>query len=89
VRRFGGGGARRPAAEESECLFGARTGLGGVGEERLPVVGGEVEPVEIHTELADHGMVEVGDAHLVEAHVVRGPAGAERVAVCGEFADEV
>src|SRR5258708_7348015 len=45
------------------------------------MVGGEVEPGEAQAELADHGMVEVLDADVVEAHVVGGPAGAERLAV--------
>jgi hypothetical protein len=35
------------------------------------------------------GMVEVLEAGVVEAHVVRGPAGAERLAPCRELADEV
>jgi hypothetical protein len=53
------------------------------------VVCGEVQPVEGQAELADHGMVEVLDAGVVEAHVVRGPAGAEHLAVCCQLADEV
>jgi hypothetical protein len=53
------------------------------------VVGGEVQSVEGQAELADNGMVEMFDAGVVEADVVRGPAGAERFAVGGEFADEV
>src|SRR6266536_320998 len=79
----------RPAAEELERLFRARTGFGGVGEDRQPVVGGEVQPVVAQAELADDGMVEVLDAGVVEAHVVRGPAAAERLASCCELADEV
>jgi hypothetical protein len=40
-------------------------------------------------ELADDGMVEVLDARVVEADVVRGPAGAERLALGCELADEI
>ena len=40
-------------------------------------------------EVADDGMVEVLDAGVVEAEVVRGPAGAKRLALCCELADEV
>ena len=50
---------------------------------------GEVQPVVAQAELADDGMVELFDAGVVEAHVVRGPAGAERLALCCELADEV
>ena len=39
--------------------------------------------------VADGGMVEVLGAGVVEADVVRGPAGAERLAPRREFADEV
>src|SRR5437773_2437708 len=79
----------RPAAEELERLFGARTGLGGVGEDRQPVVGGEVQPVVAQAELADLGMMELLDAGVVEAHVVRGPATAKCLALRCELADEV
>jgi hypothetical protein len=51
------------------------------------VVRGEVEPVEGEREVADFGMVELLDAGVVEADVVRGPAGAELVALGGELAD--
>src|SRR3989442_3036335 len=78
----------RPAAEELERLFGARARLGGVGEDRQPVVCGEVQPVVAQAELTNHGMVELLDTVVVEAHVVRGPAGAERLALCCELADE-
>ena len=81
-----GGG---PAAEEVERLLGAGAGFGGVGEERQPGVGGDVEAVEAEAELADDGVVEVLDGGGVEAHVVRGPVGAERLALGGELADEV
>src|SRR4051812_8527098 len=89
VRRLGGVGGGRPAAEQLERLFGPRSGLGGVGEDRQAVVGGEVETVEAQSELADDRMVKVLDASVVEADVVRGPADAERFAVCRELADEV
>src|SRR6266508_4470820 len=79
----------RPAAEEVERLLRARTGLGGVGEDRQPVVCSEVEPVVAQAELANHGMVEALDARVVETHVVRGPAGAKQLAVGCELADEI
>ena len=80
---------RCQAAEELQCFLGARAGLGGVGKERQPWVRGEVEPVVAQVELANVGMVEVLDAGVVEADVVRGPAGAERLASCCELADEI
>ena len=89
ARRLGrvdGGG---PAAEKFQRILRARAGLGGVGGERQPVVGGEVEPVEAQAELADDGVAEVLDGRGVEAHVVRGPVGAERLALRRELADEV
>src|SRR5256885_7345090 len=46
ARRLGGVGGGCPAAEELERLFRARTGLGGVGKDRQPVVGGKVHPVD-------------------------------------------
>jgi hypothetical protein len=65
ARRLGEVGGGRPAAEQLERLFGARTGLGGVGEDRQPVVGGEVQPVVAQAELADCGMVEPLDTWLL------------------------
>jgi len=53
------------------------------------VICGEVQAVEAQIELADDRMVEVLDGGCVEANVVRGPAGAERVALGSELADEV
>src|SRR4051812_16763956 len=89
ARQLGGVDRRGPAAEELQRLLRARAGLGGVGEERQAGVGSEVEPVVGQVEVADDGMVELLDAGVVEADVVRGPAGAERLALCGELADEV
>ena len=89
ARRLSGVDRGCPAAEELQRLLGARAGLGGVGEDRQPGVGGEVQPVVGQVEVADDGMVEVLDAGVVEADVVRGPAGAERLALCCELADEV
>jgi len=88
VRRLGVGGGR-PAAKELERVLGAAPGLGGVGEERQAGVGGEVEAVVRQVEVADDGMVELLDAGVVEADVVRGPARAERLALGRELADEV
>jgi hypothetical protein len=89
ARQLGGIDGGRPAAEECQGLVGARAGLGGVGDDRQPGVSGEVQPVVAELELADDGMVEVLDARVVEADVVRGPAGAERLTLGGELADEV
>src|SRR6478672_2422388 len=88
-RGLGGVDGRCPAAEELQRVLGARAGLGGVGEERQAGVGGEVQPVEAQAELADDLMVEALGAGVVEANVVLGPAGAERLALGGELADEV
>jgi hypothetical protein len=41
------------------------------------------------TEVADDGVVEVLDAGLVDADVVRGPSGAERLALRRQLSDEV
>jgi hypothetical protein len=78
-----------PAPEEVQRFFGACAGFSGVGEEGEAGVRDEIEPVVAEGELADGGMVEVLDAGVVEADVVGGPAGAERVALGCEFADEV
>ena len=53
------------------------------------MVGGDVEAVEVEAELADDGVVVVLDGGGVEADVVGGPVGAERVALGGELADEL
>src|SRR5437870_13789683 len=89
LRRLRGVGGGCPAAEELERLFGARARLSGVGEDRQPVVCGEVQPVVAQAELADDGMVELLDTGVVEAHVVRRPAGTEHLALCCELADEI
>jgi hypothetical protein len=89
VRRLSGLDGCRPATEELQPLRRARTGLGSVGEDRQPVIRGEVQPVVAQAELTGDRMVEVLDAGVVEAHVVRSPTGTERLAVCCELADEV
>jgi hypothetical protein len=43
ARRLGGVRGGRPAAEQLERLFGTRTGLGGIGEDRQPGVGRKVQ----------------------------------------------
>ena len=80
---------RGPAAEELEGFLVARAGLGGVGEDRQAGVGGEVQALEVEAEVADDGVVEALDAGDVEADVVRGPVGAEHLALRRELADEV
>ena len=66
-RRLGAVDRGRPAGQELQRLLGTRAGLGGVGEEPQPVVGGEVQPVEVQVELADDGLVEVLGTGVVEA----------------------
>src|SRR4051812_41363863 len=63
---------RRPGSQQVQRLFGAGAGFGGVGEEREPVVGGDVQPVEAEAQRADGGMLEVLDRGGVEADVVCG-----------------
>ena len=63
--------------------------LGGVGEDRQPIVCGEIETVEVQAELADDWVMEVLDAGVVEAHVVGGPVGTECFAAGFELADKV
>jgi len=53
------------------------------------VVAGDVEAIEAEAELADDGVVEVLDRRGVEADVVCGPVGAERLALRGQRADEI
>lgn len=89
ARRLGGVAGGGPAAEELQRLLGAGAGLGRVDGDRQPGIGGEVHPVVAEGEIADDGVVEVLDAGGVEADVVRGPAGAERLALGCELADEV
>ena len=60
-----------------------------VARKRKAGVCGEVKPVVAQVELAHVGMVEVLYAAVVEADVVRGPAGAERLALGCELADEI
>src|SRR3954447_4090658 len=80
---------RRPAAEQPQGLLVAGAGMGGVGEDGQAHVGREVQALEVEAEVAHDRMVEVLDAVEVEADVVRGPVGAERLALGGELADEV
>src|SRR5437764_335388 len=82
-----GVGRGRPAAKELQRFVCAGAGLGGVGEERQAGIGGEVEAVVRQMQVADDGMVEVLDAGVVEADVVRGPAGTEGLALRRELAD--
>src|SRR4051812_28249465 len=89
LRGAGVGVRRRPAAEEPEGLLVARARLGGVGEDREPAVGGEIEALEVQLEVADDRVAEALDAVEVEAYVVRGPVGAELLAPRRELADEV
>src|SRR4051812_18439111 len=53
AHRLGGVDGGRPAAEELQRLIRARARLGGVGGQRQPMVGGDVQAVEAQAELAD------------------------------------
>ena len=79
---------RGPAGEEVEPFRGAGAGFGGVREHRQPAVGGEVEPFDVQSQLADEGMHQALGAGVVEAHVVRRPPGPEFLAAHREFADQ-
>src|SRR5436190_20629963 len=89
ARRLGGVDRGCPAIEKLQRLVRAGAWLGDVREERQPVVCGELQPVVGQVELADDGMEELLDTGVVEAHVVRSPAEAERLALCCELADKV
>ncbi len=80
---------RGPACEEVERLGGLRAGLGGVGEDGETAVSGQLQHLVGQAEVAHDRVVEVLGAGPVDAHVVRGPAGAELLAPSRELADEV
>src|SRR3954469_12673194 len=84
-----GDGRRDPAREQVEALRGPRAGLGGEREERQAGVGDELERLVREVELAHEGVAEALAAGVVDAHVMRGPKGAERVRARRELSDEV
>src|SRR3954451_10127160 len=90
--RIGGRGlvGGRPAGQELEAVLGRCAGFGGVdGQRQLPVVGGgQVQGVVDQLEGADGGVAELFGPGVVDAHVVRGPAGAELLADGGQLPDQ-
>lgn len=64
-------------------------GFGGVGGEGQDGYGDEGHRVVGQFHVADHGVVEHLDSAAVQAHVVRAPAGTERLAADGELADQL
>src|SRR6266516_7226941 len=50
-----------PNPHQARRLLRARARFGGVGEERQPVVGSDVQALEVQAELTDDGVVEVLD----------------------------
>src|SRR3954452_22860327 len=84
ARGFGGG----PGGQQGQIVRGGRGGVGGVGGKHEAGGGDEVHRVVGQFHVADDGMVERLGAATVQTHVVGSPAGAERLAAGGEFADE-
>src|SRR3954454_2299714 len=80
---------RRPARQEVQRLCGLRARLCHVDVDRQARIGCELEAVVVEAEVADDRVVQVLDAGVVEAHVVRGPQCAELVALGRELAYEV
>src|SRR5215210_7936591 len=72
---------RRPAREEVQRLLGLRTGLSGVRQDGETGVGPELHHLERQAEISDDRVVNILDAGLVDADVVRGPSGAELLAL--------
>jgi hypothetical protein len=70
-------------------LLRGRVGLGGVHEERLAWVAGEVERLEVEREIADKRVMETLHPGAVHPHVVRRPSDPELVAAGGELTDQV
>ena len=80
---------RRPAPEEVERLLGLGAGLSGVREDGKVGVSPELHHLERQAEVSDDRVVNMLDARLVDADVVRGPSGAERLALRRQLSDEV
>ena len=80
---------RRPAREEVKRLLGLRTGLSDVRQDGETGVGPELHHLERQAEISDDRVVNMLDARLVDADVVRGSSGAELRALRRQLADEV
>jgi NAD(P)-dependent dehydrogenase (short-subunit alcohol dehydrogenase family) len=79
----------RPGGQQGEGLGGAGAGLGGVGDDREPGVGEDLQTVEVELQLSDDRVVEPFHALGVQSDAVGGPQRPELIASRGEFADEV
>src|SRR5215216_6507043 len=79
----------RPAREEVQRLLGLRTGLSGVRQDGETGVGPELHHLERQAEISDDWVMNMLDARLVHADVVRGPSGAELLALRRQLSDEV
>ena len=78
-----------PTRKQFEAVLRPRAGLGGVDEQRQSRIGRQFHALIPQFELANHRMMQVLHAGAVQAHVVRGPPGAEILAAGGQFADEL
>jgi hypothetical protein len=78
-----------PAGQQVEGLLGGRAGLGGVQRHAQAVVGVDRQRLVAELDLADERVMQALAAGPVEAHVVRGPADAERLAARRELPDQV
>ena len=71
---------RRPAREEVERVFRCGAGLGGICRDPQACVRGKVHRLERQGQVADDRVMEALYPGAMEAHVVRGPPGAEGLA---------
>ena len=88
-RAGAGVGRRSPAGQQLQGPLGGRAGFGGVERHAQAVVGVERQRLVAELELADDRVLQALGARAVEAHVVRRPADAERLAAGRQLADEV
>src|SRR4051794_4715505 len=77
-----------PGCKERQCVVCGAVGLGGVGDDDVPGLGGQLEDVVVEGEVADQGVVEWLNPGAVLRHVVRCPAGAEVLAAQCQVSDE-
>jgi hypothetical protein len=82
----GCGGA---ASEETKCVLGRRTGLGGIDKQSQPGVSRQFHGLEGQVQVPNDGVVKRFGAGAVEADVWSAPASAEGLAAGGKLADEV
>jgi len=83
------GAARRPSPQvRGHIPLRGRPGLGGVDEDPLAAVGGQIRRLVGKGQVADHWMMQLLGACAVELDVVGGPANPEFFAAGGELADE-